>query len=246
MCLPDYFIRGSLRTDQIRTANPPTKSRSIYSSMQGRLQSVELWLFRFGFVRGRPNPVNNLISRSVSAPKVSPAATSLVQCARRRILVSTRPTPAAQIALRCFVGKTLAADASAPMCTACPEGNASSRFPEIGIPCRWPAMVKRSGRSWSKMDFRRWGNADATSVVMRTWSLSRREFGPFDRQYSHQQAASAQRTYSSAPQVSASAVCSARGPVWDAISPAMTTSASVGFTLNNAIDAHRSPIRNAP
>jgi hypothetical protein len=75
-------------------------------------------------------------------------------------------------ASRCRLGKHHAAEASAPTCTAWPDGNASHRLPESGTPRQWPRTVSRSGRGWSKIVFRRCGRLDATNVVSRTWSAS--------------------------------------------------------------------------
>src|SRR5258708_5026278 len=136
-----------------------------------------------------------------------PTATSLVQCANSTILVETRPVPIAHSVLRCRGGRTLAADDSAPICTACPDGNASSLLPERGTPRQCPRIVSRSGLSWSNIFFRMWGKADDTSVVKRTWLLARRDAESPDREYSHHPAARVQRICSSAPHVKNWAAC---------------------------------------
>jgi hypothetical protein len=128
----------------------------------------------------------NLSKRSVSAPTARPATTSLVQCARSTIRVNTNPPPTAQTAFRRAGGNSVAAEAKAPIWTACPDGKASSRLPESGIPRRCPSTVDRSGRCWSNIFLSPCGNADATRVVRRTWSLARRICAPPDRAYSHQ------------------------------------------------------------
>jgi hypothetical protein len=49
-----------------------------------------------------------------------------------------------QTAFRWAGGSPVAADAGAPIWTACPDGKASSRFPDSGIPCTWPSTVRRA------------------------------------------------------------------------------------------------------
>ena len=163
------------------------------------------------------------------------AATSLVQCANSTILVKTNPAPIAHSVLRCREGRTLAADASAPTCTAWPDGKASSRFPESGTPRQCPRTVNRSGLSWSNIFFNMWGRADATSVVIRTWLLAQRDAESPHCEYSHHPAASAQRRCSSAPQVMNSAACSVRGPVWSAMASAISISTCVGRMVIGAM-----------
>ena len=178
--------------------------------------------------------MKRLIRRSVRAPTMRPAATSLVQCANSTILVKTSPAPIAHSVLHCRQGRTLAADARAPICAAWPDGKASSRFPESGTPRQCPRTVSRSGLSWSNIFFRMWGRADETSVVIRTWLLAPRDAESPDREYSHHPTASVQRTCSSAPQVMSSAACSVRGPVWAAMAWAISISTCVGRTVIGA------------
>jgi hypothetical protein len=169
-----------------------------------------------------------------------PAATSLVQCANSTILVKTNPAPIAHSVLRCREGSALAADASAPICTAWPDGKASSRFPESGTPRQCPRTVSRSGLSWSNIFFRMWGTADETSVVIRTWLLAPRDAESPDLAYSHHPTARAQRTCSSAPHVMSSAARSVRGPVWSAMASAIAISTCVGRTVKVHYAAARS------
>lgn len=68
----------------------------------------------------------------MTTPRASPTNTSVVQCASSPTRVVTRPMPATHTASRCRLGKHDAAEASAPTCTAWPEGNASHRLPESG------------------------------------------------------------------------------------------------------------------
>lgn len=60
--------------------------------------------------------------------------------------VSVSPTAITRIARRRPADNALGADASAPMCSAWPEGKASFRLPESGMPWTWPINVRRSGR----------------------------------------------------------------------------------------------------
>ena len=68
------------------------------------------------------------------APRANPATTSLAQCARTTTRVSESPIANARIAQRGRVRNVPAAEASAPMCNAWPDRNASSRPPEKEIP----------------------------------------------------------------------------------------------------------------
>jgi len=111
---------------------------SLCAKNQGRAKVAMRLGLLVGRPLSRPYPVTNLSIRSVTAPTTRPAATSLAQCASRTTRVATNPAPMLQITLRCFTGSVLAAEASAPMCTAWPDGNASSRLPEKGTPRQCP------------------------------------------------------------------------------------------------------------
>ena len=63
----------------------------------------------------------------MTAPSANPATTSLAQCARSTMRVNERPTASARIARRGRAGNAPAADASAPMCNAWPEGKAEPK-----------------------------------------------------------------------------------------------------------------------
>lgn len=165
------------------------------------------------------------------APSANPATTSLAQCAKTATLVSERPTANARIALRGPAGKAPAADASAPMCSAWPEGKASSRLPEKEIPWRCPITVLRSGRVWSNRSFSPCGSSEAATVTSTAWLPARCSGSPPPREASQPAAASIRSTFSSAPQVRARANFSGAGPVSRAIARAIATSASVGRTV---------------
>ena len=68
------------------------------------------------------------------APSANPATTSLAQWAKTTTRVSESPTANARTARRGPAGSVPAAEASAPMCSAWPEGKASSRLPEKEMP----------------------------------------------------------------------------------------------------------------
>src|SRR5579871_707738 len=92
-------------------------------------------------------------SRSSITPAHSPITTSLAQCASRTTRVKARAVPPSQIHGVTLGSIHAAADATAPICIAWPEGNASSRLPDLGMPCRG-GRTRRSGRSWSMMCLR--------------------------------------------------------------------------------------------
>jgi anaerobic selenocysteine-containing dehydrogenase len=85
-------------------------------------------------VRQQRKPVNLRTSRSEAAPRISPASTSLVQCASNTIRVATNPAPASHTRFRRPFGRQQAAEANAPTWTACPEGKASRAFPKWKTP----------------------------------------------------------------------------------------------------------------
>ena len=165
------------------------------------------------------------------APSANPATTSLAQCASTTTRVSESPTASARIARRGPAGNVPAADASAPMCSAWPEGKASSRLPEKEMPWTWPSTVLRSGRVWSNRSFIPCGSNDAATVTSSAWLPARRSGSPRPREASQPAAARTRRTFSSAPQVRARATSSGAGPVSRAIARAIATSALVGRTV---------------
>jgi hypothetical protein len=161
-------------------------------------------------------------------PTANPATTSLAQCARTATRVSERPTARVRTTRRGPTGRAPAADASAPMCRAWPEGKASSRLPENEIPWRWPTTVLRSGRVWSKIRFMPWGSNDAAAATSTAWLEARRRGSPAPREASQPIAVKASSTFSSAPQVRARASFSGGPLVLRATVCAMATSALVG------------------
>src|SRR5690242_16353942 len=106
--------------------------------------------------RVRPSVIGRT-SRSSKAPAAKPAATSLAQCASSRMRVAESVMASPRAIHRCDGGNRLAAEASAPMCRAWPEGKASRELPEKGTPRQWPLTVRRSGRTWSTSALRRCG-----------------------------------------------------------------------------------------
>lgn len=125
-----------------------------------------------------------------------------------------------------------AADASAPMCNAWPDGNASSRLPEKDMPWTWPITVVRSGRVWFTRSFIPWGKSDAANATSTAWFAARCVGSLRPREASQPTATRAHRTFSSAPQVRARASFSGAGPVLRATVRARATSAWVGRTVN--------------
>jgi hypothetical protein len=180
------------------------------------------------------SPVKRLIRRSVTAPTRRPAATSLAQCANSTTLVKTSPAPIAHSILRCREGRTRAADASAPICTAwpterrqafCRRGALRANAPQPLTGQASPDRTSSSGCAAKRM----------RQVIIRMWLLVRRDAGSLGREYSHHPAAIAHRRCSSAPHVRSPAACSVRGPVWFAIALAISTSPRVGRTVTSAM-----------
>jgi hypothetical protein len=67
--------------------------------------------------------------------------------------VSERPTASARIARRGPAGNVPAADASAPICSACPAGKASFRLPENEVPWTCPKDCSAIGTRLVEQDF---------------------------------------------------------------------------------------------
>jgi hypothetical protein len=118
-----------------------------------------------------------------------------------------------------------------PICSAWPDGNASSRLPEKGTPWMCPRIVIRSGRVWLNTIFKACGSSDAIAVTSRAWLPARRSGPPRPREINQPAAASARSTFSSAPHVKPRAIASGAGSVLRAMAFAIPTSTSVGLTV---------------
>ena len=138
-----YRMRFNEQIDLV-TAERPARHLAPRPRMNRDLYLLAMSCVGSGIAE--PYPVQNLSNRSVNPPMARPAATSLAQCASNTIRVRTSPAPSDQSRLRFPRGSTVAADASGPICMAWRDGKASSRLPEKGTPCKWPRMVRRSGR----------------------------------------------------------------------------------------------------
>ena len=118
------------------------------------------------------------------------------------------------------------------MCSAWPDGKASSRLPKNEMPWTRPSTVLRSGRVRLNTSFSPCGSSDAATVTSTAWLPARRNASPHPREASQPAAAKTRRTFSSAPHVSARAISSGEaGLVFLATVRATLTSVSVGRTV---------------
>ena len=158
MCSSDLMIRRPPRSTRKVTLFPYT---TLFLSRPLPEPALHLVLY---LVRPRSARAVLHNPRSIKTPSAKPASTSLAQCASRttRVEAITQPRPQAA-GPRCRSSRVTAA-ATAPICTAWPDGKASYGLPERGIP-RPPRRTLRSGRCWLMRRLRRCGTTALTAAV---------------------------------------------------------------------------------